>query len=96
MAGAAIGIFVARVVARPIAAKLAPWVWAAEKRHQAFFYAGFFVLSYQFTTMFHEVRRAGLALHNLEYMQTEGYKTDVSVRSEASGDPIRPPPGGVK
>ena len=86
IAGAAIGIFVAVVVARPIAAKLGPWVWAAEKRHQAFFYAAFFVLSYQFTTMFDDVRRAGRALHNLEHMQTEGYKTDVSVRSEASGD----------
>jgi membrane-associated phospholipid phosphatase len=65
IAGASIGIVVATVIARPIAVKLAPWVWTAEKRSQALFYAGFFALSYQFTTMFDDVRRVGSALEKL-------------------------------
>lgn len=40
--GAAIGILSALVVARPIEAKLAPWIWAAEKRSPGLFYACFF------------------------------------------------------
>ena len=65
IAGAAIGIVITMVIARPIAAKLAPSVWAAEKKSHALFYAGFFALSYQFTTMFDDVRRTGSALRKL-------------------------------
>jgi hypothetical protein len=57
IAGAAIGIFVVPITARPIATKLMPLVWAAEAKKKAVFYAAFFLLSCQFGTMFDDVRR---------------------------------------
>jgi hypothetical protein len=36
-----------------------PWIWAMEERHKAIFYAVFFVVSYQFCTMFDDVRSFG-------------------------------------
>jgi hypothetical protein len=57
IAGAAIGIFVVPIIARPIATKLMPLVWAAEAKKKAVFYAAFFLLSYQFGAMFDDVRQ---------------------------------------
>jgi hypothetical protein len=64
-AGAAIGIFVPPIIARPIATKLMPLVWAAEAKKKAVFYATFFLLSYQFGTMFDDVRPVGNALKKM-------------------------------
>jgi undecaprenyl-diphosphatase len=59
IAGAAIGILALLLAARPIANKIMPWIWAMEERHKAIFYAVFFVVSYQFCTMFDDVRSFG-------------------------------------
>src|SRR6185312_628262 len=63
--GAVIGIFAAFFIARPIQSKLIPWVVVAEKKYAAIFYAIFFVLSYEFMTMFIELRRVSHALKQL-------------------------------
>ena len=60
--GAVIGVVVASFIAPIIAGKLGPFVWAAEKRSRGPFYAGFFVLSFQFLTMFNDLRIAASAL----------------------------------
>jgi membrane-associated phospholipid phosphatase len=62
IAGAAIGIFVVPIIARPIATKLMPLVRAAEAKKKAIFYVAFFLLSYQFSTMSDDVRQVGNAL----------------------------------
>ncbi len=63
--GAIIGVLAALLAAPWVAAKLAPWVWAAEKRSKGLFYAGFFILSFEVATMFDDVRLAGSALKKL-------------------------------
>jgi len=63
--GAIIGILVALLIARPIGAKLLPYVLAAEKKNAALFYAGFFVLSFEFATMFNDVRHTVSEVHKL-------------------------------
>jgi undecaprenyl-diphosphatase len=54
--GAVIGILVALFIAPPIGAKLSPYILAAEKKKTALFYAAFFALSFQFATMFNDIR----------------------------------------
>jgi membrane-associated phospholipid phosphatase len=65
IAGAVIGILVASLIASPIGAKLSPYVLAAEKRRTALFYAAFFALSFQFATMFNDVRHTASEVHKL-------------------------------
>lgn len=65
LGGAAIGVLVALVVARPMQSSLMPWIMALEKRYTAAFYVAFFILSYEFMTMFIELRRVGQALKHL-------------------------------
>jgi membrane-associated phospholipid phosphatase len=62
VAGAAIGVAVTLLLARPISTKVMPWVRLAEERYKALFYASFFVISYQFCTMFDDIRHIGSAL----------------------------------
>ena len=62
IAGAALGVFTALVVARPLQVTLMPWIAAVEKRYPPVFYAMFFVLSYEFVSMFDEARHVGTAL----------------------------------
>jgi hypothetical protein len=50
-------MFVVPIIARPIATKLMPLVWAAEAKKKAVFYAAFFLLSCQFGTMFDDARQ---------------------------------------
>jgi membrane-associated phospholipid phosphatase len=65
VAGAALGVVTALVVARPLQARLMPWIAEVERIDTAVFYAMFFVLSYEFMTMFGEVRRVGNAIKHL-------------------------------
>jgi membrane-associated phospholipid phosphatase len=65
IAGAALGVFTAFVVARPLQVSLLPWIAAVEKKYPPVFYAMFFVVSYEFMTMFSEARRVGNAIRNL-------------------------------
>ena len=60
--GAAIGVFTALIVARPLQIGLMPWVLDMEKKYTAAFYATFFVLSFETVTMFGEARRVGSAI----------------------------------
>jgi membrane-associated phospholipid phosphatase len=65
IAGAAVGVLTALVVARPLGVWLMPSIADVERRYTAVFYAGFFVLSYEFVTMFDEARRVGNAVKHL-------------------------------
>jgi membrane-associated phospholipid phosphatase len=65
IAGAALGVFTALIVARPLEAALMPWIADVEKRYTAVFYAMFFVLSYEYMTMFSELRSVGNAIKHL-------------------------------
>ena len=65
IAGAVTGILVALLIAPPIGAKLSPYVFAAEKRSTALFYAAFFTLSFQFATMFNDVRHIASEIYKL-------------------------------
>jgi len=65
IAGAALGVFTALVVARPLQVALMPWIAAVEKKYAPVFYAMFFVVSYEFMTLFIEARRVGTAIKNL-------------------------------
>jgi membrane-associated phospholipid phosphatase len=65
IAGAALGVFTALVVARPLQVTLMPWIAAVEKKYPPAFYAMFFVVSYEFMTLFIEARRVGTAIKNL-------------------------------
>jgi len=62
VAGATIGVAVALLFARPVSTKVMPWVRLAEEKYRALFYASFFVISYQFCTMFDDIRHVGSAL----------------------------------
>jgi membrane-associated phospholipid phosphatase len=63
--GAVIGILVGSLIAPPIGVKLSPYVLAAEKRRTALFYAAFFALSFQFATMFNDVRQTASEISKL-------------------------------
>ena len=65
MGGAVIGILVALFIAPPIGAKLSPYILAAEKKKPALFYAGFFALSFQFATMFDDIRHTASVISKL-------------------------------
>jgi hypothetical protein len=64
-AGAALGVFTALVVARPLQVTLMPWIAAVEKKYPPVFYAMFFVVSYEFMSVFIEARFVGTAIKNL-------------------------------
>jgi membrane-associated phospholipid phosphatase len=65
IAGAALGVFTALVVARPLQIWLMPWIADVERKYTAVFYSMFFVLSYEFMTMFDEAREVGNAIRRL-------------------------------
>jgi undecaprenyl-diphosphatase len=65
IAGAVLGVVTAVVVARPLQVRCMLWIADVEKRDPAVFYATFFVLSYEFMTMFEEARRVGNAIKHL-------------------------------
>lgn len=69
IAGAEISIFAVLIIARPIATKLMPLVRVA-----AAFYAAFFLLSYQFSTMFDDVRQVGNAMKKCSIERTRGHR----------------------
>jgi len=63
--GAVIGVLVAWFIAPPIGGKLSPYILAAEKKHTALFYAAFFALSFQFATLFNDIRHTASEISKL-------------------------------
>jgi undecaprenyl-diphosphatase len=65
IAGAALGVFTALVIARPLQVTFMPWIAAVEKRYPPVFYAMFFIVSYELMSAFIEARLVGTAIKNL-------------------------------
>jgi membrane-associated phospholipid phosphatase len=65
LAGAALGVFTALVIARPLQVTFMPWIAAVEKRYPPVFYATFFIVSYELMSAFIEARLVGTAIKNL-------------------------------
>ena len=61
--GALVGIFVGLLIAPPIGATLSPYVLAVEKKSPALFYAAFFAVSFEFATMFNDIRHVASEIH---------------------------------
>ena len=89
--GAVIGIVVALFIARPIGAILSPYVLAFEKKRTALFYAAFFALSFQFTTMFNDVRHTASEIYKPFLDAGRDAGAHRGERTLPSPNPTRPP-----